>query len=113
VVINNFKKYKSQGLDRWTTKIFMNFFDCVRDDILRVVEETRCTGNMRHGINSTFIAVNPKSYCPSSFDDFRPITLYNCLYNIVAKIFVVRIKSIISNIIYEEQFGFLKGKLIH
>jgi hypothetical protein len=49
----------------------MDFFDCVGDDLLRVVEETICLGKLKHSINSTFLAMIPKSRYPSSFDEFQ------------------------------------------
>jgi hypothetical protein len=44
---------------------------------------------------------------------FRPIMLCNCLYKIVANIIAMRLKPLLSNFISQEQFRFLKGKLIH
>lgn len=79
-----------------------------------MVEEVHIPSKMLHNsINSTFIAFIPKSDCPNTFDDFRPISLCNCLYKIIAKIIAIKLKPILSNIISLEQFGFLKGKLIH
>jgi hypothetical protein len=63
--------------------------------------------------NSTFLVLIPKVDFPDTFDDFRPISLCNCLYKIISKVIVVRIKPLLSNVISSEQFGFLKGRLIH
>jgi hypothetical protein len=46
-------------------------------------------------------------------NDFRPISLYNCIYKIVAKVIAKRIKKILSKSISKEQFGFLEGRQIH
>jgi hypothetical protein len=85
----------------------------VGEDLLGVMEEIRTEGKLKLSINATFLALIPKSYYPSSFDDFRPIVLCNCLYKIHSKIIVMRLKTLLSNYISQEQFGFLKGKLIH
>jgi hypothetical protein len=50
---------------------------------------------------------------PQSFDDFRPISLCNCIYKIISKIIARRLKPILSEAISKEQFGFLEGRQIH
>eukprot|EP00253_Pinus_taeda_P032140 PITA_32140 len=108
-----FKKEKSPGPDGWTIEFYASFFDLLGEDILKVVEESRTTGSMYHAINTTFIALIPKSDHPSSFDDFRPISLCNVLYKITSKIIANRIKPILSRHISPQQFAFLENRQIH
>jgi hypothetical protein len=42
-----------------------------------------------------------------NFDDFRPISLCNYIYKIIAKVFVMILKDVLSNDISSKQFGFL------
>jgi hypothetical protein len=104
-----FKRIKVQG---WIAKFFEQFLDIVGDDLHRVVEEVRTSGKLMHCVNSTVIAAIPQTNCPSSFNYFCPIALYNCLYKIISKIIAIRIKFVLSNIITLEQFNFLKGSII-
>lgn len=86
-----FKKDKSLGPTGWTIKFFLAFYELIGLDLLKVVEECRSSRHMYEAINSTFIALFPKSDSPASFNDFRPISLCNCLYKIVAKIIANRL----------------------
>lgn len=49
-------------------------------------------GILPPSVNTTFIALIPKSSLASSVTDFRPISLCNVLYKIMAKVLVNRFK---------------------
>eukprot|EP00253_Pinus_taeda_P031782 PITA_31782 len=112
-VLKWFQKDKSPGPDGWTIEFYLAFFDVLGQDLLRVVEESRTTGSIYHAINSTFIALIPKSDSPTSFDDYRPISLCNCLYKIISKTIANRLRPILSRSIGPQQFAFLESRQIH
>lgn len=91
----------------------MGFYEIIRGDILKVVEESQREGFIHPPLNSTFIALIPKKDHPNKFDDFRLISLCNCLYKIILKIIAKRLKYILSEHISKEQFRFLEGRQIH
>eukprot|EP00253_Pinus_taeda_P031908 PITA_31908 len=108
-----FKKDKIPGPDGWTIEFYLAFFDLLGNDLLQIVEESRRRGRISSAIKSTFIALIPKSNAPNTFDDFRPISLCNCLYKIIAKTIANRLKPILSHHISSEQFAFLHRRQIH
>jgi hypothetical protein len=112
-VLHSFQKDKIPGPDGWTIEFFIGLYELIGTNILRVVEESRLKGHMHAPFNSTFIALILKYDDPSSLDDFRPISLCNCIYKVISKIIARRIKAILSENISREQFGFLEGRKIH
>jgi len=108
-----FKKDKSLGPDGWTIEFYLAFYDLLGQDMLKVVEECRLSGSLYNAINSTFIALIPKSDTPSSFNDYRPISLCNCLYKIISKIIANHVPPILSRHISPQQFSFLDNRQIH
>eukprot|EP00253_Pinus_taeda_P027180 PITA_27180 len=112
-VMKWFKKDKSPGPDGWTIEFYIAFFDVLGQDLLQVVEESRSTGSIYHAINSTFIDLIPKSDTLASFDEYRPISLCNCLYKIISKTIANRLRPILSRSIAPQQFAFLESRQIH
>eukprot|EP00253_Pinus_taeda_P029159 PITA_29159 len=108
-----FKKDKNPGPDGWTIEFYLAFFDFLGNDLLKIVEDSRRRGRISSAIKSTFTALIPKSNAPISFDDFRPISLCNCLYKIIAKTIANCLKPILSQHISSEQFAFLHRRQIH
>ena len=49
--------------------------------------------------NSTFLALIPKEANPSTFDRFRPISLCNASYKILAKLLANRFKLLLGKLI--------------
>ena len=82
-------------------------------DLLQVLEDSRSSGWIPASFNTTFIALIPKSDNARTLNDFMPISLCNCVYKIISKVIAVRLKSILSEHISAEQFGFLEGRQIH
>jgi len=80
------KKDKNPGSDGWTMKFYIVFFEVLGTDLLRIIEESRRNERILGTLKSTFIALIPKADKPSSFDDFRLISLCNCIYKIIPKI---------------------------
>eukprot|EP00253_Pinus_taeda_P015727 PITA_15727 len=112
-VIKSMEKEKSPGPGGWTIELFLHFFELIGAEITDVVEESRKKGEVYSPFNATFIALIPKKEVPETYEDFRPISLCNSIYKIIAKVIAIRIKPILSRHISMEQFGFLNGRQIH
>jgi hypothetical protein len=112
-VLFSFQKDKSPSPNGWTLEFFSGFFYFFGKDLLEMVEESRRVGQIHAPFNATFIALNTKTNDPQTFDDFRPISLCNCIYKIVVKIITKCLQMVLSETISKEQFGFLEGRQIH
>lgn len=59
-----------------------------------------------------YIALIPKTSNPTSFKDYRPISMVGCIYKIVAKLMAKRLQSVISNLISPLQSSYGQGRQI-
>ena len=112
-IVYSFQKGKSPRLDGFIIEFFQGFFDLVKEDFLKAVQESQRTGKVLGAPNSTFLALIPKKQNPSSFEEFRPISCCNVVYKIIAKIIAQRLKPILSEIITKEQFRFSFNRQVH
>jgi len=109
-ILKAFAKDKSPGPDGWTVEFFLHYFDLVGEDLLGMVEESRRKGEVIKALNYNFLVLIPKVNKSLTFGDFRPISLCNLCYKIIAKILENRLRPILSHGLLEEQLGFLQRR---
>lgn len=85
-IIESFQKNKCIGIYGFSIEFYDGFFDLIGKDFLLVVEESRKSSKVLGVFNSTFCAMIPKKDIPNTFDNLMYISLYNVVYNIIAKI---------------------------
>eukprot|EP01018_Ginkgo_biloba_P025672 Gb_11085 [translate_table: standard] len=110
--IAGMKEDKSPGPDGFQVNFFKVAWDIINEDLLRCCEESRRSGKILGRMNATFIALIPKEKNPTSFHRFRPISLCNVSYKIISKLMANRLRRFFPKLIFEEQGGFVPGKLI-
>ncbi|XP_062096286.1 uncharacterized protein LOC133802067 [Humulus lupulus] len=69
-------------------------------------------GRLLKEINATIVTLIPKSVCPESMSDYRPIACCNVIYKIASKMICKRLEEVLTGIISENRCGFVKGKKI-
>jgi hypothetical protein len=94
-------------------ELFLCRYGFIEEYLRRVVEAARTTCKMLRAYNTTFIVLIPKDDNSTTFEKFKPFSLCSCIYKIISKVIVRRLKSVLSKKIFREQFGFLEGRKIH
>ena len=70
-------------------------------------------GKLLRQVNHTLIALIPKADHPTTTAQFRPISLCNSLYKIIAKILVNRMRPVLRKIIDPVQCAFVPNWSVH
>ena len=103
---------KAPGKDGFPARFFQKNWAVMKEEIVMAVREFFRTSNMPQGVNDTVIVLIPKVDDPVRLTDFRPISLCNVIYKIVAKCLVNRLRPVLDEIISPYQSAFVPGRLI-
>jgi hypothetical protein len=93
------RKNASPGPDGLNAAFYKSTWSWIKDDIHTLVTNFYSTAHFDDDINKTFIALIPKKEQPIIPQDFRPISLCNVIYKIIAKSLANRIKPHLPNAI--------------
>lgn len=105
--------HKCPGPDGMNGFFNQQFWELVGDDLWGMVDTFFRTGQLDDEINKTNICLIPKMLGANRMQDFRPISLSNVAYKILAKIIAKRLKKVFPQLISESQAAFVHDKIIH
>ncbi|MEM9400762.1 MAG: reverse transcriptase domain-containing protein, partial [Verrucomicrobiota bacterium] len=103
----------SPGLSGYTGEFYKFFWPELKHLVLRVCNEIFERDSMPVDMKRSVTILIPKKGKDSRMiENLRPISLLNTLYKIITKCLASRLGAIVSNIINEDQTGFIKGRYI-
>jgi len=94
------------GLDGLSPLFYKQFWGKIGKEISEAVLAILNSGTIPTNLNHTFISLIPKIQIPRKVSDFRPISLCNVLYKLIAKVLANRLKLILPDLISETQSAF-------
>ncbi|XP_035546588.1 uncharacterized protein LOC118348634 [Juglans regia] len=112
VAVKSMAPLKSPGPDGFGACFFQKHWNTIGEEVsgnvLRWLNENSLTSTT----NFTYLALIPKISAPRVASDFRPISLCNVVYKILAKVLANRLKGVLNEIISPNQSAFIPGRLI-
>ncbi|KAK3198138.1 hypothetical protein Dsin_021553 [Dipteronia sinensis] len=112
LAIFEMKPMSAPGCDGLPVIFYQKFWNsvglCVTKAFLGVLND----GDSVEGMNNTIISLIPKIPNTVNLSDYRPISLCNVLYKIIAKTITNRFKLALRDVISETQCAFVPGRLI-
>ncbi|KAK1586423.1 hypothetical protein Q3G72_002410 [Acer saccharum] len=103
---------KAPCSDGFPALFYQSFWDTVGPSVVRAVLECLNHGASMAKMNDTLITLIPKKQIPVGVFDFRPISLCNVIYKIVAKTIANRFRLALDDVVSESQSAFIPGQLI-
>ena len=84
----------------------------VEKDVLAIFKEFYQHCKFEKSLNATFITLIPKKNDISNIRDFKPISLVESIYKILAKVLTNRLKVVLDQLTSESQNSFVSGRKI-
>ncbi|KAK3195597.1 hypothetical protein Dsin_026907 [Dipteronia sinensis] len=103
---------KAPGPDGLPGIFYQKFWDKVGPSVTEAC--LRCLNDSESFacVNKTLICLIPKTKAAERMTNYRPISLCNVLYKVVAKTMANRLRMVLGEVIYEMQNAFIPGRLI-
>ena len=103
---------KAPDPDSMSPIFYQKYWEVVGDNVIKCVLQSLNSGCLPSGLNETYICLISKVRCPQNIMEFKPISLCNVLYKIVAKVLANRLKEILPKVISESQSAFIPRRQI-
>ena len=111
--VNSFQNNKTPGDDGFTKEFYETFFDLIGPALLDSLNAGFECGTLSTSQRRGVISLIPKDENNlMTLSNWRPITLLNVDYKILAKIIANRIKPVLPKLIHPDQTGFIKERFI-
>ncbi|XP_040987651.1 uncharacterized protein LOC121235368 [Juglans microcarpa x Juglans regia] len=102
-------KDSSSGSDGFGSGFYQHCWSLVKEDVFEAITDFFSGTELLRFYTASYIVLLPKIQNPTSFGNFRPISLCSVVYKICSKILVNRFSMLFSRIISKEQEAFLPG----
>lgn len=103
---------KAPGVDSIPAEFYQELWDNIDRDVFNFVTEAITQATLADELNISKITLLPKSEDRLRIKNYRPISLLNTLYKVVAKVYANRMKPILHHWILPSQTGFVPNRCI-
>ncbi|KAK3219715.1 hypothetical protein Dsin_013685 [Dipteronia sinensis] len=103
---------RAPGLDGLPALFYQNFWTIVGERVTKACLGVVNDGHWLEDVNGTLITLIPKVNCAAKIMEFRPISLCNVTYRIMAKELANRFGTVLDKVISETKSTFIPGQYI-
>ena len=111
-IVKSLPNNKTPGEDGLPSEFYKNFWIDIKNLLLNSYKYSFETGQLSITQKRGLLCLTPKKSDPLHLKNWRPLSLLNQDYKILAKLVAERIKIALPYLINQDQTGFLKGRYI-
>ncbi len=110
--VSKLKKNKSPGLDGITPEFYQKFWNKLKPYFIDMIHESFIHGELPDTLRKSVIALIYKKNDKELLKNYRPISLSNYDYKILAFVLASRMQKVIHKLVHKDQTGYIKGRYI-
>ena len=110
--VSNLKRNKSPGLDGLTSEFYKAFWSDMKCLFYNALKEIYDNKEMGFSQRLAIMTLIHKKGDKTSLKNYRPISLTNIDYKIIAFVFAKRLQNILDRLISKSQSAYIKGRFI-
>ncbi|KAL9677317.1 hypothetical protein QQ045_005545 [Rhodiola kirilowii] len=103
---------KAPGPDGYSALFYHEKWRLIKEEVTQSLRILNEGGLVNNELNETLITLVPKTGCPITFNEFRPISLCNVAMKVITKALANRLKEVLQSCISPNQGTFVPGRLI-
>ena len=112
IALKNMKLNKSPGSDGIPVEFYLTFWEDVKQMLLESINSAYHMGELSPSQKKGILSLIFKKGDKTLLENWRPISLLNTDYKILAHALANRLKKVISKLIHTDQSGYIKGRTI-
>jgi hypothetical protein len=106
-VVKSMPLDKAPGPDGFNGQFLKSYWHIIKEDIYQLFFDFY-EGNLNlESINMGHITLIPKVASPETVNEYRPITLLNCVIKLLTKLLADRLQKVVLQIVHKNRYGFL------
>jgi hypothetical protein len=94
---------KAPGPDGFNGMFLKSCWDIIKSDFYQFCEDFWDRKVSIQCLNSSFITLIPKTLAPETVNDYRPISLLNCVLKVLTKLLADRLQKWILRLVHRNQ----------
>ena len=111
--LKSMSRNKSPGSDGFSVEFYQRFWNDIKHFFMQMVMESVQGSVLPKTLSEGILTLVPKANRPrSEIKSYRPITLLNVSYKIIAAAVARRFKKVLPSVIDKDQTGFMSGRFI-
>ncbi|XP_020972640.1 uncharacterized protein LOC107627573 [Arachis ipaensis] len=104
---------KAPGSDGYNINFVKKCWDEIGAEFSKAVLDFFRSSRLPSDSNITWVALAPKYAGAKEIKDLRPISMVVCVYKVISKVMVRRMRTVMPGLVGETQSAFVKGRKIH
>ena len=110
--MNRIKENKSPGLDGIPIELYRTFWHILKIPYMNMIQECAVKGMLPYTTRTSVLSLIYKKGDRKELKNYRPLSLSNTDYKIIANVMSDRLNRIMSKLVSNDQSGYIKGRNI-